>query len=119
MTNRAADYHGLDIEFDQLVNAGILTANGTYTVYVEGRGGEGDAGLFMLQGLPGWSWGATVALTTDEVFTHSREITMGEDWNAFRLTTDGPAANTDIIFTSIEIKNTAGVVVWSLAEALL
>jgi len=119
IANRGADWHGLDIQFYQLVDAGILAGSGTYTVYVEGRGGEGSAGLFMLQGLPGWSWGATVALTPNANFVHYREIIMGGDWNTFRLTTNAMAAGTDIIVTSIEVKNIADAVVWSLAEVLM
>jgi len=127
MTGRSADWHAMDIQFPELITAGYLTASGTYTVRVTGRGGNSAAGVFMIQGIqPGHSWGTTVSLAANAPFTHSRDFTMqagpqpwaGDSrWAGARLTTDNAGENADIIFTSIEIVRVPGnAIVWSLAD---
>ncbi|MCL2192569.1 MAG: hypothetical protein FWB78_04140 [Treponema sp.] len=130
MSNRSDDWHAMDIQFPALITAGYLTATGTYTVRVTGRGGEFATGQFMIQGIqPGHNWGSLVSLAEDQPFTITRNFTMqagpqpwaGDPrWAAARLTTDDVGENSDIIFTSIEIVSVPGnEVVWSLAEVVI
>jgi len=130
MGNRSADWHAMDIQFPALIAAGYLSADGTYTLRVTGRGGEAAAGHFMIQGIqPGHDWGNLVSLALDAPFTISRNFTMqagpgpwtgNPRWAAARLTTDGDGANSDIIFTDIEIVNVPGnEVVWNLADVVI
>jgi len=127
MTGRTADWHGLDIQFPELITEGFLTATSTYNVRVTGRGGASATGQFMIQGMqPGHNWGTPVPLVAGQPFTLTRSFTMqagpgpwaGDPrWAAARLTTDAVGANSDIIFTGIEILRVPGnTVVFCFAE---
>jgi len=127
MAGRTEDWHGMDIQFPALIAAGDLSATGTYSVRVTGRGGAGATGQFMIQGMqPGHDWGTLVPLAAGQPFTLTRNFTMQAGpapWAsdqrraAARLTTDDAGANSEIIFTSIEILRVPGnTVVLSLAD---
>jgi len=130
VTNRSGDWHSLNIQFPALIDAGYLTATGTYEVRVTGRGGNPAAGLIMIQGvqgLPDFNWGTTVQLATNAPFSLSRSFNMQPGpqpwadghWATARFATDADGANADLVFTSVEIVRVAGnAVVWNLADAL-
>jgi len=103
MGNRSADWHGLDIMLTPMA----LLAGNTYTIRVSGRvDGEAptDAAI-MLQGNPGFSWGSTVALTTDGVFQISRTLTATEldTFTSIRITTNGAGASMSFFIYTIEV----------------
>lgn len=116
MTNRTADWHGLDITFADLP----VPVQSTYTVRIRVRGNATAAGGFVLQGNPSFNHGTTVALTDGVSAPLSREI--GEVFTSFRVTTNAAGANADLIIESLEIWDDQGYghgnAIWSLHNQL-
>jgi len=161
IVRRSNDWDGIDIVFhtmqltsggvtrtaDGLVNDGVLTLGGTYTVVMEGRLGTG-AGRVMIQGMPGSAWGTGSAITPADP-----HVTAGDDfaiyrtfalsatapgsgtagigtdlpggadgpWDRARIATDSTAATANLIITNVEIRRgtgDAGDLVWDLWRAI-
>ena len=132
------EVHGLDLMFGphsgfppgivDLHTAGLVTFGGTYTITMEGRAAWLPEGYVRIAPWPAGSpgqpdaedQGSRVALSTGELeFDLEFEFTpqAGNDYGRVRILISDAA--TTLILTSVEIRNADGVVVWSLAEALM
>ena len=116
---RANPWGGLGISFTNLIDEGILSASGTYTLNAEGLAGIPAAGHAILRtGASAWDW-EFMPLTAGRPFSFERDFVMdGANTSNTRITTGPLGADTVMYITGITITNAAGNEVWTLARGL-
>jgi len=125
---RTNNWDGLDIVFRTrevndntavgLINDGVLSNTGTYTIRVEGSGGAPVAGQVWTQRIPDFGQSQGTPLVANADFDFERDITMAPAWEAARIATDEAGATSIFILTNVVIENAAGNEVWSLVDAI-
>jgi len=102
--NRFNDWDGVDIN---LARMGLRTGN-QYKIAVRGRvdGKAPKDATIMLQGIPGFVWKKTTALSTDAEFAFEYVLSRSEveKWHTVRITTNTQGSSVAFFICGIEIR---------------